>query len=303
MNINKITIQKLDSKVRYVKITPERAEQLLQHNYSKQRKIKARVVYNYAVDMLNGRFQSKMLGQPLMAEWDLKTGELIWFLDGQHRLRAVIESGTTQVFLLVWESYLNFEYIDNGARRETSDYIDRPSAKIFSSVIDKVIRMKRITTGSVIHCLADRSKSTRNEILIFERTYPTLSNEIDELIKDAEKIKKQIKKGGSLASFAGIGWMLSELGLDDHWKAFCDDCGKTDPDSAAIRAFTRWRLEEIARRQGTMQKDRYSLSGILWMYDNFKGWRKDRKYQPKYGEATGAKYDALWLERNGGAND
>lgn len=300
MNINKITTQKINSKIKYIRVTPERASELLQYNYDKQRKIRARTVYNYAIDMINGRFRSKMLGQPLMAEWDLKTGELLYLLDGQHRLHAVIESGTTQTFLLVWESHENFEYIDNGAKRETKDYINRPNSNVFSSLTDKVIRLKRTTKGSAISIIADRSKCTRNEILDFEKSNIELSNRLDEIIRDATKIKNQITFGGSIAAYAGIGWMLYELGLDDHWKAFCDDCGKTDPDSAAIRAFTRWRSEELQRNKSLPQRDKYSLMGILWMYDNFKGWRRDRKYRQEFGDAVGAKYDALWLEKIGG---
>lgn len=300
MNINKITTKKLDSKIRYVRITPERAEELLQYNYPGQRKLRPGVVFKYATDMMSGRFHSKMLGQPLMAEWDLKTGEFIWLLDGMHRMNGIIESGLTQEFLLVWETHENFEYIDNGAKRETKDYINRPNAGVFSSAVDKVIRLRKINKGSAINTIASRSTSTRNEILDFERFNPAISDRLDDIIKGANKIKNQIQKGGSAAAFAGIGWMLFELGLDDHWEQFCDDCGKTDPDSAAIRAFTKWRLEEIAKNSGIPQRDKYSLTGILWMYDNFKGWRKDRKYQPKFGEAVGEKYDALWLEKNGG---
>lgn len=74
------------------KVTPELAEKLLETN-TKNRKLSSEVVTKLADQMKNGQWNFD--GSPVRID---SKGDLV---DGQHRLWAIIESGTTQEFLIV----------------------------------------------------------------------------------------------------------------------------------------------------------------------------------------------------------
>jgi len=75
-------------------IGPEKAQEYLAKNIS-NRTIRAVSVAKMVDDMVNERWHNN--GSPLRFD---ESGN---FVDGQHRLRAVIKSGTTQTFLVVYD--------------------------------------------------------------------------------------------------------------------------------------------------------------------------------------------------------
>lgn len=95
-------------------ITPEVAQQYLASNSRQQRKLRRRKVAEYADDMRNGRWG--LNGATIVID---EHGNLI---DGQHRLSAVVESGTTQRFVVVRNvSEDSYETIDQGMKRTLAD--------------------------------------------------------------------------------------------------------------------------------------------------------------------------------------
>lgn len=97
--------------VEIVKITPELAEAMLGKNHS-NRRLRKQAVLMYAKDMKEGRWELTHQG----IAFD-KNGDLV---DGQHRLKAIVDSGVT-VRMLVTHGVESKYNLDNHARRILSD--------------------------------------------------------------------------------------------------------------------------------------------------------------------------------------
>jgi len=102
-------------RVEIVEMTPERAERLLDMN-TRNRSVKINREKNYAGQMKNGQWLVD--GNPIRVDRD---GVL---LDGQHRLYAIVESGTTQtVVLITGLEPQAMNSIDTGVSRTLGDLL------------------------------------------------------------------------------------------------------------------------------------------------------------------------------------
>lgn len=100
--------------IKRIEITPKMAAEFLEKNFSDNRNIRNSVIEQYASDMRNERWTES--GETIKFD---EYGNLV---DGQHRLQAVIKSGKTVAFFVVYglkESAMT--NIDIGARRTASD--------------------------------------------------------------------------------------------------------------------------------------------------------------------------------------
>lgn len=94
-----------------VNISPEIAEQYLKTN-ANNRKLNDKRVRQYAEDMSNGKWQ--LNGESIKFN---KSGMLI---DGQHRLSAIIKSGTSVQMLVTWGIDDSVTTLDRGQGRTTA---------------------------------------------------------------------------------------------------------------------------------------------------------------------------------------
>lgn len=102
-------------KTEILAINPALAEKLLGHNVN-NRGIRRRMVVTYARDMEAGLW--RLAGSPIVFAAD---GTL---LDGQHRLLAVIESGCTIEFLVIYGVERAAQpVLDTGAKRSFADVL------------------------------------------------------------------------------------------------------------------------------------------------------------------------------------
>lgn len=99
-----------------VAVTPELAQQWLDNNNARNRKVRGPVVERYAHDMIEGRW--------------LYNGEAIQFdrnnnlMNGQHRLKAIVRSGVAQPILIITGlDPAAHGTLDNGARRLPGDVL------------------------------------------------------------------------------------------------------------------------------------------------------------------------------------
>jgi hypothetical protein len=128
-----------------VKITPEVAKDLLTVNPS-NRHVRREDVRRWTKDMVAGKWVQT--GVPILFSWDMK------LLDGQHRLIAIMESGTTQIYNIVTglapEAY---NVIDTGRIRTGGDVISDMNFKnynVMASAIKSQIywdRYKKLGTN------------------------------------------------------------------------------------------------------------------------------------------------------------
>lgn len=106
---------KPSSAAKDVMVTPSIATEWLERN-TRNRKVRVSLAYQYADDMRNGRWEYN--GDPIRFD---KDGVL---LDGQHRLLAIVDSGTTQKFHVIegLEPHVQVT-IDQGGKRSPSDQL------------------------------------------------------------------------------------------------------------------------------------------------------------------------------------
>lgn len=90
-------------------VTPEIANDLLKLNTNNYRKYDNNRVASYSNDMINGKWQTN--ADPIRIS---KSGVL---LDGQHRLMAIVKSGTTQEMLIVYDVDDSVSVFDVGMKR------------------------------------------------------------------------------------------------------------------------------------------------------------------------------------------
>lgn len=92
-------------------ITPTKAKKWLEANHDNQRMINKSAVQRYAGQMERGEFMAST-GQPLIFDVDDH------LIDGQHRLRAIVQSGKTIKMLVVRNAVSEArKYIDHGLVR------------------------------------------------------------------------------------------------------------------------------------------------------------------------------------------
>lgn len=138
-----------------INVTPEIAAACLEHNVHNNRPVRAVDVNKFARDMANGNWRLTHQGIAFNTE-DL-------LIDGQHRLRAVVQSGCT-VPMLVWHNLPNscLSRIDTGLARTTSDsigFLTADNAYTSKIVISTIRMMYRIS-----HNLPQKTKFSPDEL-------------------------------------------------------------------------------------------------------------------------------------------
>lgn len=126
----------MEPKIEVVRIDPEMAAELLRDHNDRNRPIDWTVVRTYARQMTDGKWT--FVGDPIRRS---VTGRL---LDGQYRLSAVVQSGTTQEFVLVSGLPDDSQtFMDIGKKRTPSDVFAMhqvPNAPRAAAVTNLVMR-------------------------------------------------------------------------------------------------------------------------------------------------------------------
>lgn len=190
------------------KIGPERAEQILETN-TKNRKLSSSRVTHFANQMKDGAWNFD--GTPVRID---DKGDLV---DGQHRLWAIVESGTTQDFLVVrGVDEASMATMDTGKSRSFADILslhDRNATQIvaLSAAIAILYRWEQGKRGSALAPASNPSSQV---------PYPKLIAFYD---ANREKIQRVTNQGRRISSKKGLGgptgalavWVLSEINLED----------------------------------------------------------------------------------------
>ncbi len=102
--------------IKKVKVTPKKAEQWLEKNFRRNRKLRPAHVGKLASDMLADKWHDT--GDPI------KFNMMDQLIDGQHRLSAVVMSGKTVTFTVATDvSNDAINVIDTGASRSAGDVL------------------------------------------------------------------------------------------------------------------------------------------------------------------------------------
>jgi hypothetical protein len=242
---------------RIVTVTPAKAAEMLEHN-THNRKINSRDVDKWAIEMTEGR-------------WELD-GDAIRFdaegalLNGQHRLSAVVKSGTTQKFLVLsglpTETQIN---MDTGRRRTAGNALELSGFSGYSAALAATARIGVRVARSGLN--AERFigiTASNQEIVDFVNAHPELY--------DAVKYMTAIYRNADIPS-VGVGayayWRMQLLDPEAalaFWTSASDKVGLKfgDPVLAMTRRFAQ------ARRQREKISHQNQLSMI------FRAWNAYR---------------------------
>lgn len=178
-------------------VTPEMARKYLGYNLA-NRGIRPRVVAVYALDMAQGNW--RFTGDPIRFA---RNGQL---LDGQHRLAAIIESGTTQQMVIVRNLLMTSQLnIDTGVKRNFADYLK------FAGEVN--VHSYQAVVGAVTRWEEGRSiRSNNTSHAEMEKTYQKYPE-----IKDCLGIVQRANNAVKCGFVAGglVWWMLNQIDSED----------------------------------------------------------------------------------------
>lgn len=120
-----------------VKITPAIADDWLENrNLAANRNMSEHVAAKYAKEMAEGRWLFTHQGIAFDTEG--------WLIDGQHRLRAIVLSGTAvEMFVVPDCDAATFAVLDNGYKRQAAHLIQSPGSRVVAAAA----RILAVVTG------------------------------------------------------------------------------------------------------------------------------------------------------------
>lgn len=177
------------------RITPKIARQWLDDQHVRQRPVAQARVHAYAADMKAGRWQQT--GESIKFDND---GQL---LDGQHRLRAIIEAGATiEVMVVRGLPRESFFAIDTGKTRGGGDALaidgtDTGISKIVATAASMSIAYRRGAQP-----VSSQHRPTNREVVEFVRSHPDIVEAVRFVHANAAK--------GAPMSEAQLSWACYE---------------------------------------------------------------------------------------------
>lgn len=245
-------------------ITPARAERLLKRN-TNNRSVRDSAVNRYADDMKSGNWNEDVINPIVIS----KDGRL---LDGQHRLLAIKNSGTS-----IWCSIeygaddSQYDYIDNGVPRRTADYVIGPN-KVGKTAIGSIAYCFKYGTMPISTCvhgqISNKRKPSRNNVKDYINNN---SDYYNELVIDSVRVKKQI--GIGKPKIYGAFLFFIEYVEDDKEavNAFRNEFTKETPDSIFIIQ-CKQKLGRKLFTERVLDSDMFAM--LLKIYDAYKQGKK-----------------------------
>lgn len=281
-------------------ITPEIAKEMLTHNYEGNRNVRETYVMQLAAVMKSGRYISQN-GQTLV--FGIDDGILY---DGQHRLRAIVESGTTQVFGIarIKDGKEAYKTIDNGTRRQAADFLHVPS-KNNAAAVGKFMSCVEWGDAPLLSCLQGKwdTKTQVDRGII-----------VDYVNQNADKVTDAVRKGSvmrnaigvsSIASFSDFIMLVRYCETDELLDEFVGDFTKAAPDSRTTTALKMTIMKSFTKATNRPNK-KWMLGTLLDGYNHFsemddstmlnKQSIRIQQYQ-KYMEAMRARKDVPHAKR------
>ena len=256
-------------------ITPEMAQDMLDRNYEKNRNQMGGVIASYAEDMKRGFWKSQK-SSPIVFT---KDGILI---DGQHRLRAIIEAGLSIPMWVICDAKLeDFDYIDNNTPRGAWQFLDVSHQKSISALAGFVTCIK---SGSPLRSALNNKLSNATTHNRSGKGVPTramimdcVANNKDDLlfcVRNAEKIRNYCGQG-SLKEISAFVWTMLYLGKDARLGEFIASFNEPGGGHQA-NLFRIWMLKLYAKRVIPHREE--TFKHLLEAYDDFCENKKKTKF-------------------------
>lgn len=237
--------------VAFERVTPATAEAWLGKNQG-NRNLKVRRIAELARDMANHEFA--VTGEAIKFDWN---GRLI---DGQNRLTAVIQSGTSIVTLVVRGLDPTVQAIlDTGSKRTGADALKMKTDSTQPTTAAAAIRIiNAFDSGAMPTALSKAPEMTHAELLKWHKANAT---EIDDCVDQARAWTKKL--GIPASALAACLFILGRIDADAAHRFFEEMAtlklgGADDPRTILIR------------RYQSLTGERYMPS--QWVYFTIRAW-------------------------------
>lgn len=283
MSINLGTPIKTNLKPELYAITPEIAEQLLRNTDANPRTATPACVHKYAQDMLKKFWTEGGSDMIVIDENDS-------VINGQNRLRAVVESETTQKFWVL--QGVKPDYCDNtdsGQNRKLKHYVEAKLNKsctccdIIAAILPRFYALHE-GTGCLTHLL--NCRGSRNNSVTRQQSMSMLETNLTDILTYAEsaQLVSNLQFDHKHRANLGIAFMLiDQLGRGDHLREFIEQLKAYTTPHIAIGVL-REKLQasqenaEKCREKNCKNHRDYVIYATLTAYDLFCKGDEDSKY-------------------------
>lgn len=248
-------------KLEVVKITPAMAANLLSSNEG-NRKISKRAVAFLSRQMKDGDW--KLTHQPIAID---KEGKL---LDGQHRLTALIDSGTTQEFPVAYDvPRENFAVIDTGKSRLSGDVLSIKGYKNANQLAATARFILNFSDGDISNAIAQnrggktsKHKVVTNEtILKFVENNRDLADDIPEITHHYYSHFKFIPPSYAIGIYYLLKDKYPKLVYEFYDKLFL---GIDIPKDSAVRYLRDRLINDSSNQKSITKKNKLALFIKAW---------------------------------------
>lgn len=253
-------------------ITPEMAKDLLENHNNKNREMRDAYWKAYASDMLNDQWTQ---GQSDMIVID-NTGNVI---NGQHRLKAVLESGKSQHFWVLQDADPSlYDTMDNGKTRNVLDYMPKVPNKGAISATARCLHALEYGDDTLSNMLYGRY--SRN-VSVGRIDAVRIANEhLDRLSQYADLAKQFAKNrldGGNINNITIAFMLIDQLNQNNQLKAFVSHLSSISTNHK-VCPLVRDRIYKIkfdkTISRGSLRQ--HIVLNILTAYDIFCAGDKDK---------------------------
>lgn len=266
-------------------ITPDVAAQLLRNTDANPRSTTSPCVHKYTQDMLRGFWTEGGSDMIVIDENDS-------VINGQHRLRAVVESKTTQSFWVLYgvkPDYCN--NTDSGLNRNLKHYVEAKLSKdctccdIIAGILPRFYALRE-GGGCLTHLL--NCRDVRNRQVTRPQSLSMFETNMTDILMYAEnaRLVSNLQFERKHRVQLGIAFMLiDQLGRGDHLREFIEQLKAYTTPHIAISVLR----EKLQASQENAEKCRcknckcnrdYVIYSTLTAYDLFCKDDEDSKYGP-----------------------
>lgn len=244
-------------------VTPEQAEAWLATNIDKNRKKSAAHINEYTAAMISGSFDG-WNGETVKFDMDSKR-----LFDGQHRLEAVVASGTAQPMTI---AYIDrgetsaFLTCDNGMKRKAADFIvgeNKPARAAIAGAMccmeEGIVPLLSGAQGK----MEPHRKISRTEITDYEERNV-------ERVERIARIARQMRNAAGIGSEKAYGLFLAlvqYVGKDAMIDEFADDFCQKAPSSPTVVALKNLIMRSSNRK--AVRDNTWLLGTLLDGYTHY----------------------------------
>lgn len=263
-------------------ITPEIAAQLLRNTDANPRTATPACVHKYTQDMLKKFWTGGGSDMIVIDENDS-------VINGQNRLRAVVESKTTQSSWVLYDVKPNYcDNTDSGQNRKLKHYVEAKLNKsctccdIIAAILPRFYALHE-DNGCLTHLL--NSRDSRNSSVTRQQAMSMLETNLTDILMYAEsaQLVSNLQFDHKHRANLGIAFMLiDQLGRGDHLREFIEQLKAYTTNHIAVGVLH----EKLQASQENAEKSRcknckchrdYVIYAVLNAYDLFcKGDENDK---------------------------